>query len=132
MRVGEPVDIQELVHVGPGTLGGRYWRRFWQPIYRVADLPAGTAKPLTILGESFTLYRGESGAYHLIAFRCAHRGTQLSVGWVEERLGRVDQRVIINRKLWTRELTALRDDQPLKTWLIPEAPLRPPPTTRFV
>ncbi len=23
-------------------------------------------------------------ACHLVAFRCAHRGTQLSVGWVEE------------------------------------------------
>jgi 5,5'-dehydrodivanillate O-demethylase len=96
------VTFEDLVHVGPGTLGGRYWRRFWQPIYRVADLPAGAAIPLTILGERFTLYRGHAasedrgmrphprplpegeGTAHLVAFRCAHRGTQLSVGWVEE------------------------------------------------
>jgi 5,5'-dehydrodivanillate O-demethylase len=84
MAVGEPVELQELVHVGPGTLGGRYWRRFWQPIYRVADLPVGAAKPLMMLGEQFTLYRGEGGACHLVAFRCAHRGTQLSVGWIED------------------------------------------------
>src|SRR5581483_9032180 len=26
---------------------------------------------------------GEGGLPHLLAFRCAHRGTQLSTGWVE-------------------------------------------------
>src|SRR5207302_5353628 len=31
----------------------------------------------------FTLYRGESGQVHLLDFRCAHRGTQLSTGWIE-------------------------------------------------
>jgi nitrite reductase/ring-hydroxylating ferredoxin subunit len=31
----------------------------------------------------FTLYRGEWGEPHAVAFRCAHRGTQLSTGWVE-------------------------------------------------
>jgi len=39
--------------------------------------------PLRILGEELTLYRGESGEPHILAFRCAHRGTQLSTGWVE-------------------------------------------------
>ncbi len=35
------------------------------------------------MSEQLTLYRGESGDPHLVAFRCAHRGTQLSTGWVE-------------------------------------------------
>jgi 5,5'-dehydrodivanillate O-demethylase len=35
------------------------------------------------MGESFTLYRGASGRVHVVAQSCAHRGTQLSVGWVE-------------------------------------------------
>ena len=35
------------------------------------------------MSEDFTLYRGESGSPHCVAFRCAHRGTQLSTGWVE-------------------------------------------------
>src|SRR5713226_7171098 len=35
------------------------------------------------MSEDFTLYRGQSGTPHLVAFRCAHRGTQLSTGWVE-------------------------------------------------
>jgi 5,5'-dehydrodivanillate O-demethylase len=35
------------------------------------------------MSEDFTLYRGEGGTPHVVAFRCAHRGTQLSTGWVE-------------------------------------------------
>jgi len=58
-------------------------RSFWQPVYRAQDLAAGRALPLRIMSEDFTLYRGESGDPHLVAFRCAHRGTQLSTGWVE-------------------------------------------------
>jgi 5,5'-dehydrodivanillate O-demethylase len=73
----------DLARTGPGTLAGRYLRRFWQPVCVAADLPAGHARPLRILGEDFTLYRGEGGQPHLVAFRCAHRGTQLSTGWVE-------------------------------------------------
>ncbi|TMA60560.1 MAG: Rieske 2Fe-2S domain-containing protein, partial [Deltaproteobacteria bacterium] len=41
-------------------------------------------KPIKILGEEFTLYRGEGGKPHVVDFRCAHRQTQLSVGWVED------------------------------------------------
>jgi 5,5'-dehydrodivanillate O-demethylase len=47
------------------------------------DLPVGRAKPIRVMSEDFTLYRGESGQPHAVAFRCAHRGTQLSTGWVE-------------------------------------------------
>ncbi|HLY64456.1 MAG TPA: Rieske 2Fe-2S domain-containing protein, partial [Chloroflexota bacterium] len=72
-----------LTRTGPGTLAGRYLRLFWQPVYRSVDLAPGQAVPIAILGERFTLYRGEEGAPHLVAFRCAHRGTQLSTGWVE-------------------------------------------------
>jgi len=56
---------------------------FWHPVYRSVELPAGRAKPLRIMSEDLTLYRGESGDVHAVAFRCAHRGTQLSTGWVE-------------------------------------------------
>ena len=94
----------DFAHTGPGTLAGRYMRSFWQPIYRAQDLPAGRARPIRVMSEDFTLYRGEGpssdarlpsgpagpetgdselGNAHLLAFRCAHRGTQLSTGWVE-------------------------------------------------
>jgi 5,5'-dehydrodivanillate O-demethylase len=58
-------------------------RRFWQPVARADDLAPGRAKPIRMMSEDFTLYRGEGGEAHLVAFRCAHRGTQLSTGWVE-------------------------------------------------
>jgi len=74
----------DFVHTGPETLAGRYLRMFWQPIYVSDELKAGYAVPVHILGESFTLYRGESGTPYVVEFRCAHRGTQLSVGWVEQ------------------------------------------------
>src|SRR5207245_5192386 len=76
-------DWTNFAQIGPGTLAGRYLRTFWQPVYRAQDLPAGRAKPIRIMNEDFTLYRGEGGTPHLLAFRCAHRGTQLSTGWVE-------------------------------------------------
>ena len=37
-----------------------------------------------MLSEDFTLYRGASGTPHVVAQRCPHRGTQLSVGFVED------------------------------------------------
>src|SRR5919202_5832867 len=74
---------EDFVHTGPGTLAGRYLRMFWHPVLRAQDLPAARAKPIRIMGEDLTIYRGESGTPHVVAFRCAHRGTQLSTGWVE-------------------------------------------------
>ena len=77
------LDPADIVHTGPGTLAGRYLRRFWQPVYRGEDLAPGQMRPIQIMSEKFTLYRGETGISHVVAFRCAHRGTQLSTGWVE-------------------------------------------------
>jgi 5,5'-dehydrodivanillate O-demethylase len=74
----------DFVHTGPGTLAGRYLRMFWQPVYLSAELKNGYAVPIRIMSEDLTLYRGESGAAYVVDFRCAHRGTQLSVGWVEQ------------------------------------------------
>jgi 5,5'-dehydrodivanillate O-demethylase oxygenase subunit len=77
------MDFSEIVHTGPGTLAGRYLRMFWQPVGCSYELAAGEALPVRILGEDFTLYRGDSGAPYLVGSRCAHRGTQLSVGSIE-------------------------------------------------
>jgi 5,5'-dehydrodivanillate O-demethylase len=74
---------QDIVSTKPGTLAGNYLRRFSQPIQRAEELRAGEAKPIEIMSERFTLYRGETGAPHVVGFRCLHRGTQLSAGWVE-------------------------------------------------
>lgn len=83
MDGSKALALEDLEPVGPGTPAGRYFRRFWQPVARLRDLPAGRAKPLEILGEHFTVYRGENGTPHLTDYRCPHRGTPLSLGWVE-------------------------------------------------
>lgn len=72
----------DFVHAGPGTLAGRYLRRFWQPIYLSRALAKGKAVPIRVMGEGFTLYRGESGRPYVTVYRCPHRGTQLSTGRV--------------------------------------------------
>jgi 5,5'-dehydrodivanillate O-demethylase len=69
--------------IGPGSTAGCFLRQFWQPIYAADRLPNGKAIPLHILGEDFTLFRGENGSAHLLAPYCAHRGLRLSAGWVE-------------------------------------------------
>ena len=75
--------LDELVSTAPGTPAGRYLRTFWNPIYHSIDLKVGRPVPLRIMSESFTLYRGDGGAVHLVEARCPHRGTQLSAGRVE-------------------------------------------------
>ncbi len=72
-----------FLKTGPDTSAGAYLRQFWQPVYHTGDLAVGRPVPLRIMGESFTLYRGESGRVCLTDSRCPHRGTQLSSGWVE-------------------------------------------------
>ncbi|MBM2809684.1 MAG: hypothetical protein HW416_443 [Chloroflexi bacterium] len=76
-------DYTDWEHTGPGTLGGRYLRRFWQPVYVAKDLKPEWAAPIKIMSEQLTLYRGANGTPYLVGFNCAHRGTQLSIGWVE-------------------------------------------------
>ena len=75
--------FEDLVSTLPGSLAGKYLRRFWHPIHRAEELRPGQAKPIQIMGERFTLYRGERGAPRVVEFRCPHRGAQLSAGWVE-------------------------------------------------
>jgi hypothetical protein len=38
-----------------------------------------------------------------------------------EHLGRSDRGIILFRKLWLRELAALAEGRPLKTWQVPRA-----------
>lgn len=65
------LDNESIVYTGPGTLAGRYLRMFWQPVYRAEDLAPGRAMPIRIMSEDFTLYRGEGGIPHVVAFRLA-------------------------------------------------------------
>nr|MDP9114058.1 Rieske 2Fe-2S domain-containing protein [Acidobacteriota bacterium] len=86
VRVDGPADqdyVGMMWQTKPDTLNGKYLRRFWYPVSRVADLQPGRAIVVKLLSEKFTLYRGETGEFHLTEFSCPHRQTQLSVGYVE-------------------------------------------------
>jgi len=84
VRSRPPQDFYDAFYqTGPDTLGGKYQRLFWHPISASADLAPGKTKPIKLLSEQFTLYRGETGTLHLTEFHCPLRRTQLSVGYVE-------------------------------------------------
>jgi 5,5'-dehydrodivanillate O-demethylase len=85
MAIEERPAVREHpeVYSGHDTLGGRYLRSFWQPVFHSADLAPGRAMPLRIMGQDFTIYRGSGGVPVLLDARCPHRGAQLSAGWVD-------------------------------------------------
>ena len=74
----------DIATTKPGTPGGIFMRQFWHAIGRSIDLVPGKPKPLRIMSEDYTLYRGTGGKAHLTQYRCPHRGAQLHMGWVEE------------------------------------------------
>jgi len=74
----------EVVRVGPGTLGGNYLRRFWWPVAlseEVKDIPV----PVTILAEELVLFRDLSGHLTLLGRHCSHRRASLEYGRIEEQ-----------------------------------------------
>ena len=81
-QAGQTQDRKDFVHAGPGTLAGRYLRRFWHPIHVSDALKVGRPVRVQVMGEFFTLWRGEGGGVHLTQDRCPHRQTMLSLGWV--------------------------------------------------
>jgi nitrite reductase/ring-hydroxylating ferredoxin subunit len=79
-----PAEDAELTHVGPGTPGGEYLRRFWQPVCfsdELRDLPL----KVRIMGEDLVAFRDRSGSVGLLELHCPHRGTSLEFGLIGER-----------------------------------------------
>jgi phenylpropionate dioxygenase-like ring-hydroxylating dioxygenase large terminal subunit len=75
---------EELVLVGPGTPGGEYLRRFWQPLMiaaEIGDLP----RPVKLLGEELVVFRDKGGRVGLLHRYCSHRNASLEFGLVRER-----------------------------------------------
>ncbi|MSQ73205.1 MAG: aromatic ring-hydroxylating dioxygenase subunit alpha [Betaproteobacteria bacterium] len=73
-----------LTEVGPGTPMGELMRRYWHPVGLVADA-SGTPKQVRVLGEDLILFRDTAGRAGLLHQACAHRGSSLYYGKVEER-----------------------------------------------
>jgi nitrite reductase/ring-hydroxylating ferredoxin subunit len=74
----------ELTHVGHGTPGGEYLRRFWHPIALAEEL-GDVPLPLRVLGEDLVLFRDGEGNLGLLHRPCSHRGASLEYGIVCRR-----------------------------------------------
>ena len=74
----------ELTHVGPGTPGGEYLRRFWHPIGFTKSLEDVPLR-VRVMGEDLVLFRDKSGRIGLLVLNCSHRGTSLEFGIIRER-----------------------------------------------
>jgi phenylpropionate dioxygenase-like ring-hydroxylating dioxygenase large terminal subunit len=79
-----PAPDDELTRVGPGTPGGEYLRRFWQPVAFARELGQLPLR-LRIMGEDLVIFRDGSGRVGLLQLHCAHRGTSLEYGLIAER-----------------------------------------------
>lgn len=80
----EPTYRAELTQVGPGTPMGELLRRYWHPIGLAGDA-TDTPRQVRVLGEDLILFRDKAGRPGLVYPNCAHRGTSLYYGKVEER-----------------------------------------------
>ena len=73
--------MKPWIQLAADTPGGRLLRRAWQPVYRAMDLLAGNVVRVRVLGQDYALFRHDGGV-GLLADRCPHRGTRLSLGSV--------------------------------------------------
>jgi nitrite reductase/ring-hydroxylating ferredoxin subunit len=80
----QPTYKKELAEVGPGTPMGELLRRYWHPIGLSGDA-CETPRKVRVLGEDLILFRDKTGRPGLVYPHCAHRGTSLYYGKVEER-----------------------------------------------
>jgi phenylpropionate dioxygenase-like ring-hydroxylating dioxygenase large terminal subunit len=73
-----------LTRSGPGTPCGEMMRRYWQPVALSEELPGGAPLKVRLFGEELALFRDDQGRPGLIGLHCAHRGTDLSYGRIED------------------------------------------------
>ena len=55
----------------------------WHPVYRAAELPEGEVRKARLLGEDLVIWR-TGGRVMAWLDLCIHRGSRLSMGWVED------------------------------------------------
>lgn len=78
-----PKEDADLTHVTFGTPMGELLRRYWQPVClssEIDELP----KLVRILGEELVAFRDKRGRVGVLDAHCAHRGTSLEYGRIEE------------------------------------------------
>ncbi len=73
----------EITEVGPGTPCGAFMRRYWHPV-ALSERVGPRPQNVRILGEDLILFRDRQGRAGLLYPRCAHRGTTLYYGRIEQ------------------------------------------------
>jgi 5,5'-dehydrodivanillate O-demethylase len=107
-------ENQTLSQVGPGTAMGDLLRRYWHPVAAAGELDERPTRPVRILGEDLVLFKTGPETYGLIERFCAHRGTDLAYGFVEDAALRCP------RHGWLYGETGLCLDMPLEEEMPPE------------
>jgi phthalate 4,5-dioxygenase len=81
-----PEDNEKITRVGPGTPGGEYLRRYWQPILLSTELPEPDCAPVRVrlLGEDLVAFRDSEGHVGFIDAYCPHRRAPMFFGRNEE------------------------------------------------
>lgn len=79
-----PTHRAELTEVGARTPMGELLRRYWHPVGLCADANE-TPRKVRVLGEDLILFRNGAGQPGLLYPHCAHRGTSLYFGKVEQK-----------------------------------------------
>lgn len=78
-------DNELLCRVGPGTLMGALFRRYWLPVMHSHELVEdGAPVRIKVLGEDLVAFRDTSGGLGLIQELCPHRRAPLYIGRNEE------------------------------------------------
>jgi phenylpropionate dioxygenase-like ring-hydroxylating dioxygenase large terminal subunit len=72
-----------LTQTGPGTPGGDFMRRYWQPAALSHELGADPLY-VRLLSEEFVLFRDAQGDPCMLDLHCPHRKADLSYGRLEE------------------------------------------------
>jgi phenylpropionate dioxygenase-like ring-hydroxylating dioxygenase large terminal subunit len=78
-----PTHNAALTEVRRGTPMGELLRRYWQPIGLAADA-SDLPREVRALGEDLILFRDKQGRPGLVHPRCAHRGSSLLYGRIDD------------------------------------------------
>jgi phenylpropionate dioxygenase-like ring-hydroxylating dioxygenase large terminal subunit len=75
---------REILDTDRGTPMGEYMRKFWHPVCLAEELTE-VPKAIRILGEDLVAFRDRSGQIGILNRYCAHRGTSLEFGIVQQK-----------------------------------------------
>ena len=79
-------DNDKVTRVGPGTPGGEFMRRYWQPVLLSSELsePDGAPVRVRLLGEDLVAFRDSDGKIGMLDAYCPHRRAPMFFGRNED------------------------------------------------